>query len=91
MMAQPRKTDEKLTVEQALVWLADVLNEPSATVRADTLRTDLPRWDSLGQLVLMSALDDRFGLKLTREELASLRSVRSILDVLDKHGWLVPR
>ena len=81
-------SDEVMTVDEAILWVAEVLNEPPADVRADTPRSDLPQWDSLGQLVLMSALDEQFAIKLTEAEIASLMSVQNILDVLGRHGRL---
>jgi acyl carrier protein len=78
-----------LTIDQALSWFAEVLDESQSDVRPETVRADLTGWDSLGHLVLMSALDERFGIKLTRSELASLTSIQSILDVLARHGRLV--
>lgn len=78
-----------LTVDEAVLWVAEVLNERPSNVRADTKRSDLLGWDSLGQLVLMSALDETFGIKLTQAEIPSLVSVRNILDVLARHGRLV--
>ena len=80
--------DEVMTVDEAVLWIAEVLNEPPALVRADTRRSDLLQWDSLGQLVLMSALDEQFAIKLTEAEIASLMSVQNILDVLGRHGRL---
>ena len=81
---------DALTLNEALAWIADLLVEPAPNVRPGTLRTDLRGWDSLGQLVLMSALDQRFGIKLTQDELTSLAAVQDILEVLRRHGRLDP-
>ncbi len=75
-----------MTVPEALLWVAEVFNEPPSRVRADTRRPDLLGWDSLGQLVLMSALDEQFGIKLTQDEIRSMISVQDILDALVRHG-----
>jgi acyl carrier protein len=76
-------------VDQALSWIAEVLNEPQKRVRRETPRVDLKGWDSLGQLVLMSALDARFGIRFTQEELESLTSVQGVLDALERNGRLL--
>lgn len=78
-----------LTLQSALAWIADVLNEPESQVTSGTLRADLPRWDSLGQLLLLAALDQQFGIKLTPPEVSSLTSVRSILRVLERRQCLI--
>lgn len=77
-----------LSLGEALEWLAELFEEPKGRIQGDTPRADVAAWDSLGQLVLMSALDQRFGIRLTQEELASLRSIRDILNILGNHGRL---
>jgi len=80
--------NELLTIDGALALVAELFEESPADVSIGTSRAELAAWDSLGQLVLMSALDQRFGIRLTPDELASLDSVQSILDVLERHGRL---
>jgi len=77
-----------ITVPEALSWMADLFAEQVPRVQETTARKDLPGWDSMGQLVLMAGLDERFGIRLTDNELATLSSVADILDILRKHGFL---
>jgi acyl carrier protein len=77
-----------LTLADALAWIAELFEEPAGRLEASTPRTDIAAWDSLGQLVLMSALDQRFAIRLSQDELGSLRSVQDILSVLERHGVL---
>ena len=77
-----------MTVEEALAWIAEVLDEPPTSVNANTARKDLTKWDSLGQLLLLSALDQEFGIRMTPDEVREFSSVQSILTLLEKHGRL---
>ena len=77
-----------MTVEAALVWVAETFEEPKANIQQNTRRADIAAWDSLGQLILMSALDQQFGIRLTQAELSSLTSVQDILNILSKHQRL---
>jgi len=77
-----------VTHAEALALVADIFETPPTSISAGTPRSGLAAWDSLGQLVLMSALDQQFGIRLTQEELASLDSVQRILDILGRHGRL---
>jgi acyl carrier protein len=77
-----------LSLVEALEWIAELFEEPKGGIQVSTPRADVAAWDSLGQLVLMSALDQRFGIRLTQDELASLRSVQDILNILGHHGRL---
>lgn len=74
--------------DEALGWIAQLFEESPSNIRADTARSDIGAWDSLGQLILMSALDQRYGVRLSQTELASLASVQDILDILARHGRL---
>ena len=78
----------ELSLGKALECIAELFEEPKDRIQASTPRCDVAAWDSLGQLVLMSALDQRFGIRLTQDELASLRSIQDILNVLGNHGRL---
>jgi acyl carrier protein len=79
-----------MTLPQALEWIAEILEEPRGRITGDTARRDIAAWDSLGQLLLISALDQELGIRLDRAELSSLSSVRDILAVLTKHRRLRP-
>ena len=80
---------EQLTLPEVLSWLADIFAERPSAVGADTARKDLPGWDSMGQLVLMAGLDERFDIRLSDDELGQLTSIKDILDVLRQRGRLV--
>jgi acyl carrier protein len=89
MSAARERSDVPMTRDEALAWIADVFNEPVSAVRTDARRIDLLGWDSLGHLVLISALDQQFGIKLSQKELPSLTTVQRILDLLASHERLV--
>jgi acyl carrier protein len=88
MIPGNRVDGDTMTLAGALDWLAEMFEEPEGHLTADTARGAIPAWDSLGQLILMSALDQRFRIRLSPAELASLASVRDILDILAKHQRL---
>ena len=89
-MRRSNGDDRSLRQEDALAWIADALATDPSLVSPATERVNLKGWDSLGQLILMSALDQDFGIKLTEEEVGSMASVQDILDVLGRHGRLRP-
>jgi acyl carrier protein len=77
-----------MTVSDALVWLANLFEEPLPRIHPDTKRTEIPAWDSLGMLTLMASLDEQFDIRLTDEEIPALRSVADILTALRRRGKL---
>lgn len=76
-----------MSEEQALHWIADLFRVD--TVSAETRRSDIEAWDSLGALMLLASLDSDFGIVLTDEEVQALGTVGDILQILTRHGKLV--
>jgi acyl carrier protein len=81
-------TSETMTLDEALGWIAEMFEEPKSNITRQTSRSAIAAWDSLGQLILMSALDQRYGIRLSPTELSSLSSVQDILDILSKNQRL---
>ena len=64
---------------------ADVFNfEGRVTVQ--TSRADVPKWDSLRHVALVTAIEQNFGLALSMDEMVEIRSVQDICNILDRHG-----
>jgi acyl carrier protein len=65
--------------------LADVFNFRGA-VSSQTSRADVPTWDSLRHIALVTAIEQNFGLSLSMDEMVEIRSVQDICNILDRHG-----
>ncbi len=70
----------------ALAWIAELFEMAPDEVRTDTKREAIPAWDSLGVLTLMAALDEKFNILLTEEEMQTMQGVEDILAVLNRNG-----
>jgi acyl carrier protein len=46
---------------------------------------DVPKWDSLRHIALISAIEETYRINLSMEELWEMVNVRAILAVLDRH------
>lgn len=77
-----------MTRDEVLAWVATVFEEPAANLRADTPRDEIAGWDSLGVLTLMADLDEKFDIRVGEKEMASMTSVKDILDLLERSGKL---
>ncbi len=77
-----------MTKDEAIEWIADLFEEWPENITAETPRDEIPAWDSLGILTLMSRLDEDFEILLSDEEVQELRSVQDILDSLQRYGKL---
>lgn len=81
-------SEHSITLAAALEMLADAFNEPLDNLRPETARDDIPGWDSMGALMLIAELDERFGLELKAEVSREMRKVQHVLDFLAAHGVL---
>ena len=68
--------------------LAKVFNEifavPKETVTEQTVPDDVPKWDSLGHMTMVAALEIEFDLTFEVDEIMEMATVISILDILNK-------
>lgn len=77
-----------MTEREALDMIAQMFEEPPEKVSPDTLRGDIPAWDSLGVLTLMSRLDADFGIQLSDDEIQGMQKVGDVLQILQRNGHL---
>ena len=61
---------------------ADALQVDVATLAADTTRGALPQWDSLGHVMLLLAVESRFLVKFSLEQMESFKTLRQIHEAL---------
>jgi acyl carrier protein len=64
---------------------ADVFKFDGA-ISAQTSRADVPKWDSLRHIALVTAIEQNFGVSLSMDEMVEIRSVQDICNILDRHG-----
>jgi acyl carrier protein len=75
-----------MNTAEALGWIAELFEQDPEQVKAETLREEIPAWDSLGVLTLMAALDKKFGVLLGNGEISAMKSVNDVLEVLRKNN-----
>lgn len=75
------KSEDRLsqTVAEVLGVNTDELSEESSP-------DSISSWDSLGHLNLVIALEEEFGIRLSAEDMLSMRSVRAIRHILHQSG-----
>ena len=71
-----------------MVMLAECFGTVPGALAAATDRDAIPGWDSMGALMLMAELDDRFELELAAEASRAMRSIGDVLAFLRNHGVL---
>ena len=81
-------TNVPATTQEILNMLEVVLNEGENSLAIENELADISGWDSMGMLLLMAELDERFGITLTENELAQLQSIQDIVSVIDAKDLL---
>jgi acyl carrier protein len=83
--------DNQISTSQAIAMIAAAINAPEDELQPETKLEDLEWWDSMGVLLLMAELDERFSIILAEETINSFASVADILKVLfDADALLEP-
>lgn len=77
-----------MTEREALDMIAQLFEEHPEKVSPNTLREEIPAWDSLGVLTLMSSLDRDFGIQLSDDEIQGMQRVGDVLQILRRNGLL---
>jgi acyl carrier protein len=71
--------DERL---QSLI--AEILDISPEDVGPDLVRADTEQWDSLNHLRLVTAFEEEFGVRLTMDQIAGVRTVRELQGFIDE-------
>ena len=65
---------------------AEVLEIPVDQVTDDLVYNGIERWDSIGHMSLIAAIDDAFDTMLDTDEVLDLSSFKKAKEILMRHG-----
>ncbi len=72
------------TFEKVRSIIAETINVPPEIV-TDTLSIgDIEQWDSMGNMAIIAALEEKLGVEFPLEDLFELNSVQSIVAEIEK-------
>ncbi len=63
----------------------DVFDDPSIVINRDTTANDIGEWDSFNHVRLIVAAEEKFGISLSTAEIADLRNVGELMDLISRH------
>jgi acyl carrier protein len=76
------------SVAEVCQLVADTLEVPRTTISLETGPQTLPAWDSFHHVYVMVSVEERFNIQLSVDEIAAVKTVRDILQVLQDKGSL---
>ena len=72
--------------EKLTTVFQDVFDDESIIISETTTATDIEDWDSLTHIMLLSAVEDEFGIKFDMKAVQSLKNVGEMVDLIEKAG-----
>lgn len=76
-----------LTIQRIARVFSEAFNVPADQVSANTVPDDVEKWDSLGHITMVNALQSEFGVEFEIEEIMEMATVSKILEILAVHGF----
>ena len=70
--------------ERLIATVAAALRVPTSTLSLETGPGDLPAWDSLAQINVVSEIEAEFGVAIPIEQVAEIRHIRDFLSYIEK-------
>ena len=84
-MERQQTMASELDYPQLAEVFADVL-QYAGPLEATTSPREVPRWDSLQHIALVTAIERAFAITLSMDEIMEMRSAGAIEAVLRRHG-----
>lgn len=72
------------TLEQVQAIASDIFGVPSAKITTDSSPETIETWDSMQHLNLVLAIEEKFGLQLSPEEIEEMKSVGAVATLIEK-------
>lgn len=64
--------------------IAQILNVETEDINLDTSIGDLPEWDSLHHLQIISTLEEKYGIKFQTNDLVELEDVSDLIKLTEE-------
>jgi acyl carrier protein len=65
---------------------ASALNIPVESVNEELAYQGIPEWDSISHMVLISQLEEDFGVSIATDDVIDMSSVAKAMEILGKQG-----
>ncbi len=63
----------------------EVFDDDSITVSDGTTASDIPDWDSLAHMTLVSSIEEAFDIEFSLGEINGFKNVGEMMDAIEKH------
>lgn len=70
--------------EKLTTIFQDIFDDEEITIGEKTTAADIEDWDSLTHIMLLSAVEDEFGIKFDMKAVQGLKNVGEMVDLIGK-------
>lgn len=74
------------TEKEIIEMIAEAFSIDPSSLTAESSRDDIEEWDSMGMLMLMAELDERYEMVVEEDVLAELERVADIIALIQAKG-----
>ncbi len=74
--------NEQSVFSDIQIIMAEVFEVETAEISIETQFGDLPKWDSMGHMDLMLALESKFSIAISADSIRDLVSIPAILEAI---------
>jgi acyl carrier protein len=77
-----------MSTHEVMEMLAEAFAEPVESLSPARQRSTIPGWDSMGALMVIAEMDERFGIELSADASRKMIRIGDVLDFLRQHNVL---
>lgn len=70
--------------EKLTAVFQDIFDDGDITIGENTSAADIEDWDSLTHIMLLSAVEDKFGIKFDMKAVQGLKNVGGMVDLIEE-------
>jgi acyl carrier protein len=70
-------------LEEVTTLLRDIFAQDDLVVKPATTAVDVPGWDSMKQIEIVIAAEEKYGIRLKAREVDAMRSVGDLISLID--------
>ena len=64
--------------------IADILHLSNDDIKISSQIVDIPEWDSLAHITIISAIENRYKIKFSTKEIIQIKSVKDLKFLIEK-------
>lgn len=75
--------DKKSIIEKLTAIFHEVFSDNTIVLRDDMTAADVERWDSLTHMLMITKVEEEFGIKFKLKELNKLKMVGDLISIIE--------